>query len=209
MNFSDAPKGYVPVEAYEELKQENAALRSAYEGQKGVIAKLEQTIAQLVARIDDLERRLNLNSGNSSKPPSSDGLKKPRAKPRTQSLRNKSGKKSGGQKGHKGSTLCQTANPDHVEDHFPVVCGQCGSPLSSSMTEGYAARQVFDLPEPQSLEATEHRSHVCLCGHCGETSSAEFPPEVQAPVQYGPRITGVAVYLQNGGCSEFRVTGLV
>ncbi len=79
MIFSNAPKGYVSVEAYEELKQKNA-----------------QTIALLVARIEDLERRLSLNSSNSSKPPLSDGLKKPKAEPRTKSLRRKSGKKSGG-----------------------------------------------------------------------------------------------------------------
>ncbi len=158
MIFSNAPKGYVSVEAYEELKQKNA-----------------QTIALLVARIEDLERRLSLNSSNSSKPPSSDGLKKPKAEPRTKSLRRKSGKKSGGQKGHKGSTLCQTADPDHVEDHFPSVCGQCGTPLSPSMAEDYAARQVFDLPEPQPLVTTEHRAHVCLCGHCGEQHDRDLP----------------------------------
>ena len=186
MIFSNAPKGYVSVEAYEELKQKNA--------------RLEQTIALLVARIEDLERRLSLNSSNSSKPPSSDGLKKPKAEPRTKSLRRKSGKKSGGQKGHKGSTLCQTADPDHVEDHFPSVCGQCGTPLSPSMAEDYAARQVFDLPEPQPLVTTEHRAHVCLCGHCGETTKAAFPLEVKAPVKYGPRIAGVATYLQ---CAHF------
>ena len=63
-----------------------------------------------------------------------------------------------------------------------------------------AARQVFDLPEPQPLVTTEHRAHVCLCGHCGETTRAAFPLEVKAPVQYGPRIAGVATYLQ---CAHF------
>ncbi len=65
------------------------------------------------------------------------------------------------------------------------------------MAESYAARQVFDLPEPQPLAATEHRAHICLCGHCGETTRVAFPLEVKAPVQYGPRIDSVATYLQH------------
>ncbi len=144
--------------AYEAQQQTNARLRSAYEDQQQANARLRSayeaqqlTIARLVARNEDFERRLSLNSSNSSKPPSSDGLKKPKAEPRTKSQRGKSGNKPGGQKGHKGATLCQTADPAHVEDHFPPVCGQCGSALSPAMAQSYAARQVFDLPEPQPL----------------------------------------------------------
>lgn len=176
------------------LRNENAWLRSAYEDQQKINA-------QLAARIEELERRLKLNSSNSSKPPSSDGLKKPKAELRTKSLRGKSKNTSGGQKGHKGETLRQTAEPDEVEDHFPDTCGQCGSILlSTSAVEGYTARQVFDLPEPQPLVTVEHRAHACLCGRCGETTKAVFPQGVAAPVQYGPRIASVATYLQ---CAHF------
>ncbi len=76
-------------------------------------------IAALTARIAELERRLGLNSRNSGKPPSSDGLKKP---PRTRSLRQPSGRKPGGQKGHKGETLRQVAEPDATVDHYPGAC---------------------------------------------------------------------------------------
>lgn len=175
------------------LRDENAWLRSAYEVQQKINT-------QLAARIEELERRLKLNSSNSSKPPSSDGLKKPNAEMRTKSLWGKSGKKSGGQKGHKSETLRQTAEPDHVVDHFPDTCGQCGSNLLSTAAAGYTGRQVFDLPEPQPLVSVEHRVHACLCGQCGKTTKTSFPQGVAAPVQYGPRIASVATYLQ---CAHF------
>ena len=97
------------------------------------------------ARIAELERRLGLNSSNSGKPPSSDGLKKPL---RTTCLREPSGKKSGGQKGHPGETLRQSATPDAVIDHYPPTCAACGEPFTAAMATGHVARQVFDLPEP-------------------------------------------------------------
>jgi transposase len=150
-------------------------------------------IAALKARISELERRLGLNSSNSGKPPSSDGLKKPA---RVRSLREKSKRKPGGQKGHSGETLRQTAEPDNIENHFPSSCGGCGAALTPDMAqEGHAARQVFDLPEPKPLIVTEHRTHTCCCAACGATTRAAFPQGVNAPVQYGARITAFVIYL--------------
>ena len=144
------------------------------------------------ARLAELERRLGLDSRNSGKPPSSDGLKKP---PRTRSLREKSGRKPGGQKGHKGATLRQVTEPDTTVDHFPATCRRCGSALTPAMATGYGARQVFDLPEPRPLVVTEHRTHHCRCGKCGAETGASFPQGVTAPVQYGARIMAMVVYL--------------
>src|SRR5579883_3266594 len=93
-------------------------------------------IAVLKARVAELERRLGLDSSNSGKPPSSDGLKKP---PRTQSLREPSGKKPGGQKGHKGETLRQVAEPDRVVNHFPSSCAACGAHTRASFPDGINA----------------------------------------------------------------------
>jgi transposase len=144
------------------------------------------------ARIAELERRLGLNSGNSGKPPSSDGLNKP---PRVTSLREPSGKKSGGQKGHPGETLRQAADPDATVDHFPESCTTCSAALTAAMATDHVARQVFDLPDPRPLVVTEHRAHGCRCAACGAETRAAFPEGVAAPVQYGTRIGALVLYL--------------
>lgn len=180
------------IEENKALAAENAVLRETVARQAAVIKILEERIAEL-------ERRLGLNSSNSSKPPSSDGLSKPPAgknsQHRTRSLRETSLRKPGGQPGHKGETLRQSAEPDTIIDHFPEQCGGCGLPLATPESTGYQARQVFDLPEPTPLEVTEHRAHDCRCGQCGHETRASFPQEVAAPVQYGARIKAIVVYL--------------
>ena len=181
------------LEENKALVAENAVLRETVAQQAAVIKD------ELEVRIAELERRLALNSRNSSKPPSSDGLKKPPTgkenNRRTRSLREKSARNSGGQQGHKGETLRQSAEPDIVVDHFPEQCSVCGSHLTETESMGYQVRQVFDLPEPTPLEVTEHRAHGCRCGQCGHETRAFFPEEVKAPVQYGIRIRAIVVYL--------------
>jgi len=149
-------------------------------------------VAALRAHIAELERRLGLNSSNSGKPPSSDGLKKPA---RVSSLRERSGKKPGGQKGHKGETLRQVTDPNEVVNHYPPACSMCGVGLDPKTSVGHSARQVFDLPQPQPLVVTEHRAHDCECTTCGAKTRALFPDGVNAPVQYGARITAFVIYL--------------
>jgi transposase len=170
------------------LAEENGQLRAEN-------AALQETIAVLLTRVAELERRLGLNSSNSGRPPSSDGLHKPKREPRTRSLRERSGKPPGGQTGHKGETLRQVDAPGDTVEHYPDACTACGSALSGVMSTGYGTRQVFDLPEPLPLAVTEHRAHTCRCGHCGRLTRAAFPDGVTAPVQYGPRITAIVVYL--------------
>ena len=173
-------------------REELIALAAA---QAAEIAAQAAEIAALKARLAELERRLGLNSSNSGKPPSSDGLKKPPRPARTKSLRGPSNKPSGGQTGHKGETLEQVAAPDHTVDHVPPVCAACGAAVTLAMSTGHSARQVFDLPEPTPLVVTEHRAHDCRCAACGTHSRAGFPEGVNAPVQYGPRIAAIVTYL--------------
>ncbi len=155
-------------------------------------------------------RSLGLNSSNSGKPPSSDGLAKPPASQRTRSQRRRSGRRSGGQKGHRGTTLHQTDNPDRIQEHFPQACGRCGKALRRADVDGEAKRrQVFDLPEPKP-EVTEHRALACRCRRCGLSTRAAFPEDVTAPVQYGPRLVATAIYLQNAHfLPEERLTQLL
>src|SRR5271167_2753943 len=175
----DAVSAAIGVEAaMAALQAENAVLRSEN--------------AALIARLADLERRLGLNSSNSSKPPSSDGLKKPL---RVSSLREPSGKKSGGQKGHPGETLRRVETPDAIIAHYPEACAACGEPLTVAGATDHVARQVFDLPEPRPLIVTEHRAYGCCCVVCGTQTRGAFPEGVTAPVQYGQRIGTFVLYL--------------
>ncbi len=178
----------VSATAISELRAEMIAL-------KELIITLNELIVGLQAENAELKRRLSLDSSNSSKPPSSDGLNKP---PRTRSLREPSGKPRGGQKGHPGDTLRQVETPDIVVDHYPEICAGCGMALTAAMATSHAARQVFDLPEPRPAVVTEHRAHVCCCAQCGKRTQATFPKGVAAPVQYGRRISAMVVYLLHG-----------
>ena len=156
------------------------------------IAERDRRIAELEAEVAELRRRLGLNSSNSSKPPSSDGLKKKPAVAR--SLRGPSGKTSGGQEGHKGGTLRQVAKPDFVVSHTACACQHCHSPLAADAVTRIEKRQVFDLPV-RPLLVTEHQASVYHCEHCRGVTKAAFPEGVVSPAQYGERIKAAAIYL--------------
>ncbi len=146
-----------------------------------LVEKQSVLIEQLHARIIELEKQTKKNSGNSSKPPSSDGLSKP---PRTSSLRENGKNKSGGQPGHKGETLKQTETPDIIKKHILTSCPDCHHSLLSSPLFGIVKRQVFDIPPPK-IEVTEHQAEIKYCTCCSKTVKAAFPSDVRAPVQYG------------------------
>jgi transposase len=158
-------------------------------------AELAERLAELeraLERIAELEARLRQTPRNSSNPPSSEGL----AKPAPRSLRKRSGRRPGGQDGHKGQTLSQVARPDREVRHEPGCCGRCRAGLAGRPVAGVERRQVFDLP-PVRAEVTEHQlvERECACGH---RTKAAAPGGAEAPVCYGPRIAAVIIYLVIG-----------
>nr|QNO44625.1 hypothetical protein ALDOFIIM_00004 [Methanosarcinales archaeon ANME-2c ERB4]QNO44934.1 hypothetical protein DMHHAFJO_00005 [Methanosarcinales archaeon ANME-2c ERB4]QNO46297.1 hypothetical protein FKGNILIC_00004 [Methanosarcinales archaeon ANME-2c ERB4] len=164
-------------------------IHAAYQQGEGAIVQL---INQLIQELQTMQDQLNKNSKNSSKPPSSDGLRKPR----TKSQRKRGNKKNGGQEGHVGHTLEPVEEPDHIELHEVEQCDLCGATLADIEAEDYQRRQVFDIP-PVKIEVTEHQAEIKTCPHCRYTNTALFPPDVTALVQYGLRIKAMAVYQNN------------
>jgi transposase len=152
---------------------------------------LQKQMDELQKEVQRLKDQLAKNSRNSSKPPSSDGLKKPSPK----SLRPRGKRKPGGQKGHPGSTLKMVDNPDYSVVYPVNQCQLCGHRLADEASIDVEKRQVFDIP-PIQMGVTEHKAQIKECSHCGHLNKAAFLEQVKAPVQYGPRLKAIAVYLR-------------
>src|SRR5437588_12693781 len=157
--------------------------------QSGLMQQMQEQIAGLTRQVKALQDRLAKNSHNSSLPPSSDRFVR-----QPKSLRNKSEKKSGGQEGHPGTTLEFSEAPDEVIEHLVTVCSSCQHDLREVEACGTLRRQVVDIPSPQLL-VQEHRAEHKQCPRCQYLTQAAFPPAIAAPIQYGPKIGAVAVYL--------------
>ena len=154
-------------------------------------AKLQELTPQIKAlqeRIQQLEGRLAQNSKNSSKPPSSDGY----AKPAPKSLRLLGQNPNGGQKGHSGNTLRQTAHVDQTVRHQgPTHCSACQLELLQHQVA--ETRQVFELPD-LGMRTVAHQQIRCTCT-CGAVYLGAWPAGVNAPAQYGPGVKAMAVHL--------------
>ena len=183
----------------EELEQAHQANQDLRDGLKQAIIAigsgqehvkvLEGLIDSLQERIKTLERQQAKDSHNSSLPPSSDRFVRA-----PKSLRHKSGKKAGGQQGHRGHHLRQVETPDEVLIHPVIECSHCHCDLRAQPADLPERRQVIDLPDNR-LWVTEHRVEEKQCPVCYHLTRAPFPAAVSAPAQYGTAIQAVATYL--------------
>jgi len=161
---------------------------------EGLLEKALARIVILEKQVKELQQQLAKNSRNSSKPPSSDGLKKPNSpRPKPKSARAKGQRKSGGQPGHRGKTLKRSNNIDHVKViAAPQICS-CGECLKDVKGNEGESRQVHDIP-PIQISVTEYRLETKTCPFCQAVNRGAFPEYATASVCYGPRLQSVVAY---------------
>jgi transposase len=159
----------------------------------GELEEHRALVAALQAQVADLAAQVKVNSKNSSRPPSSDGL----ARPEPKSLRKKGARRPGRPKGQPGVTMQFTDHPDRVVRHEPAACRECGHGLAGAGQTGMERRQVTEIPEVKAT-VTEHQMVERECPCCGQRTKAGAPAGVTAPVQYGPRASALATYLWHG-----------
>lgn len=164
-------------------------LEMLIEQQHLLIQQMQEQVSGLSRQVKLLQDRLAKNSHNSSLPPSSDRFTR-----QPKSLREKSGKKTGGQVGHEGSSLQWSQTPDEIIKRPVTHCAKCQHDLQDVPVERIESRQVHDIPAPRVI-VQEYRGEQKRCPACNHMTMASFPKGVQAPLQYGPTIGATAVYL--------------
>lgn len=169
------------------LEQMNRSLIQENRQLKSEVLELKALVTKLIDKVETLKHPKN--SRNSSMPPTKDE-NRPK---KNQSLRTPSGKKPGGQQGHKGSTLLMTDNPDTILDHKPCYCNNCGAGIADSSLMIKGRRQVVDIP-PVRAHYTEHRAYQATCS-CGHTTTASFPAGVNSPISYGSHAESLVAYM--------------
>lgn len=179
-------------QANQDLREGLKQAIMAIESQQERVKTLEGVIEALRERVKTLEGQQAKDSHHSSWPPSSDRFVRV-----PKSLRTKSGKSPGGQKGHRGNHLRPVQTPDEVLLHAVLSCEQCHHDLCFQPACVPERRQVMDLPTKR-LWVTEHGVEEKQCPRCFHLTRAPFPASVKAPAQYGPSIEAVALYLVEG-----------
>jgi len=156
------------------------------------VRELDESNHKLEQRIQNLEARGKQDSSTTSKPPSSDPWWK-KAYPKKE----KSGKKSGGQPGHRGNhrPIVALEKVDEVVQHFPEQCDGCGHALSAedNVADEPERRQVSELPVVKVM-VIEHQLHRRACKSCGTINKAKVAPGI-ADSAFGPRMQAEIVHL--------------
>lgn len=167
-----------------ELKKRNGYLESQHRQDLAKIKKQNAEICTLKARLDKLEKPKK-DSHNSNTPPSKEDIAASEERKRTKSLREPSGKKSGGQPGHKGSTLQREERSDFYVEVPLDNCPDCGEDLSNVSGIQKMTRQMIDINFPAPV-ITQYSILEKVCPNCGHTVCSEFPEGVNGDVFYGP-----------------------
>ncbi len=169
------------------------------EGQAKQLGTQARLIEVLQAQVEELERRLGMDSSNSSSPPSRDGpAAKAEQQQRRRDQRGVAGREQGGQPGHPGHRLERVAVPDRVEPVEPLVCRGCGGGLAAAAGEVASSAQVVDIP-PVVPTVTEYQMMRRVCPGCGTATTAAVPPGVSGPVCYGPNVRHAATLVAAEG----------
>ena len=172
------------------------------------LAERDAVIEALLAEIEQLKRRVGMDSSNSSMPPGSDGPAA-RAKRVKQRRSKRSPRPRGGQAGHEGHHLQRVGDPDFVQVLAPAGCGGCGRDLSGVVGRVASRVQVFDTP-PVKLQVTEYRLLAADCPGCGKATRAAAPAGVAGPCCYGPNVRAATALLAcNGHMSIERAADLM
>ena len=195
----------ITEEFVKQLMDQNASLTQQVASLTQQVASLTQSVSELNQTIKELQEQLKMNSKNSSKPPSSDGLQKPPVN-KNLSLRQSSGKKQGGQTGHQGTNLSVIANPDHIEHHMAPECESC--PYHDTCLEHACVketRHVIDAVVDVNVIAHE-QILVNNCPLHGGKKQGNFPSDIKATVQYGPNLNALVVALTTVGAVSINRT---
>lgn len=148
--------------------------------------------------IQELKEQLNKNSKNSSKPPSSDGLKKPTVN-KNKSLRESSGKKQGAQKGHDGVHLSVISAPDHTRDHMHSDCTVCPH-RAKCLSKSCIIETRHEVDAVVTVDVTAHNLiKVSECPLHGGVKTGAFPENIKATVQYGKNLQAMVVAFNTVG----------
>jgi transposase len=171
-----------------------------------MVEELKKIIAAQEKRIKELEIKLNMNSKNSSKPPSSDNKLKISKKSNKNNIQKR---KKGGQAGREGKTLKMVEKPNKIIKLTPTLCSCCNQDISKNKSIKHIKRQVFDIP-PINIEVTEYQAHLVKCPNCNSINKADFPNSVKAPTGYGKNLKAVVSYLNTYHMLPYeRITQLI
>lgn len=199
----------MPVNITEEfvrfLMEQNSSLSDQVAELTATVDSMNQTITELNQTIKELKEQLNKNSKNSSKPPSSDGLKKP-AVNKNKSLRESSGKMQGAQEGHDGVHLSVISDPDHIENHMHSDCTGCPH-RAECLSKACIKETRHEVDAVVTVDVTAHNAiEVRECPLHDGVKTGSFPENIKATVQYGKNLQAMVVAFNTVGAVSINRT---